>query len=180
ITARTAAEPAASTLRILTCRMRLPVPSIRPSGFGRSAPAASWRFTWDVCGMIANNMSRVVGPVPKASSRSGRSTIWMAAGIASSMVARRARAVAETAWLLGARSVSNSASTEPGCGAPRRSTCGTARSFLARDLAGDLAVALADDDVDQPTAAGLDHLERLAAVERGPNFVAGEDNLLEL
>jgi hypothetical protein len=75
--------------------------------------------------MIANNMSRSFGPVPKARRRSGASTVWTADGIASWTADRRARAVAAIGALLDARSVSNSASTEPGSGAPRRAIWGT-------------------------------------------------------
>ena len=70
IAARTHGARASSTDRTLTWRTRLPVPSIRPSGFGRSAPSASCRFTWALCGMIANEKSRIERPVPIASSPS--------------------------------------------------------------------------------------------------------------
>ena len=66
--------------RTLTWRMRLPVPSIRPSGFGQVHAVGELQVHVALCGMIANRKSRIDAPRPIASSPSAGSNVSTAPG----------------------------------------------------------------------------------------------------
>ena len=93
----------ASADRTLMWRIFLPVPSMRPSGFGRSAPSASWRFTQPPCGIRAKSRSRIFIDRPKASSPLPGSYWTTTSGSSARMMASSARAAAWTSGVCEAR-----------------------------------------------------------------------------
>ena len=108
-------------------------------------------------GMIANVRSRIAMVLPTASSRFPKSTCSTASGNASATSRRSARPVTAGSacrW----SNVSSSCSVGPA--EPTRSTWGMGLALLA------------DDDVDQPAAAGVDDLERLPTAQRRADVVA--------